>query len=360
MSRTDCKADNMLHGGEIYALGEIRQDFSVNINPFGVPEEVLQAIRAGLTNVKRYPDRACTVLREALSIRLGLPGENILFGNGASELIMLLVLALRPNKALLPVPSFSGYEHALRGAGVPIDYFMLTKTSGFRPDRGFLEALVHLNAGDMIFLCSPANPVGNTLSKAFLMELSEECRSRRIWLILDECFIGFLSDEDNRTMRQEALGNPYLFVLDAFTKRYACPGLRLGYLMGDAGKLEEISRLQPEWSVSALAQIAGTAALHTPMSYLEDARLLITTEREYLTKSLTGLGFIVYPGEANYMLFEATDAIKAEIFSALLNKGFLIRHCANYKGLDERFYRIAIKKHEENLQLITALQEILH
>ena len=160
-------------------------------------------------------------------------------------------------------------------------------------------------------------------------------------------------------MRQEAIGNPYLFVLDAFTKRYACPGLRLGYLMGDRERLTEIARLQPEWSVSALAQIAGTAALHAPVSYLEDARLLITTEREYLTKSLTDLGFIVYPGEANYMLFEATDAVRCEIFSALLKEGFLIRRCANYKGLDERFYRIAIKKHEENLQLVTALRKIL-
>ncbi len=213
------KAMDMLHGGEIYSLGEIRQDFSVNINPFGAPEAVLNAIKQGITNVKRYPDRNCSVLREALSLRLGLPGENILFGNGASELIMLSVLSLKPHKALLPVPSFSGYEHALKGAGVSIDHYMLTKTSGFSLDRGFLEVLPHLGEDDMIFLCSPANPVGNTIEKSLLMELAEECRSRKIWLFLDECFIGFLPDEELRTMRQEAISNPRLLVLDAFTKR---------------------------------------------------------------------------------------------------------------------------------------------
>ena len=358
----------MLHGGEIYhSDNKIIYDFSVNINPLGVPENVAEELRRAIALVGNYPDMGCGSLRAALSDRYGIDADHILCGNGASELIQLTAEAIRPKKFLLTAPSFSGYSKAGRVAGAEIVWHYLKKEENFALSEEYLSFLDDVSP-DMAILCSPSNPVGNCIEAGLLKRIIDLCNEKGIYLLLDRCFTGLATEEeagDDGYLINDA-GYPlcdgcfqrnndsYISVVDAFTKRYAIPGVRLGYFFSfNRSLLDRMKELQVEWSVSVLAQAAGVAALKTPDIYLRRAVEVIREERSYLERGLSDLGFRVYPGVANYIMFET----EREIFEPLLKKGFLIRNCENYVGLGHGFYRIAVKRHEENTELMKALRE---
>ena len=370
----------MLHGGEVYSGRTIEYDFSVNISPLGIPDRVYEKLRENLHLLTQYPDRECGDLRRALSAYTGVPAQQILCGNGASELIEAAVRALAPRSILLTAPSFSGYRHAAEGAGAEIRYHDLRREEDFVLTERYLEDLK--GKPDMAILCSPANPVGNLIDPALLMRIAEACGRQGTWLMVDECFLGFLESGEQRTMRRllvpgggeplvpgreepSVSGAERLLVLDAFTKRFAMPGVRLGYLMAqDPEILERIRAQQPEWSVSVPAQIAGIAALEADSTaagesgtggYLHRARRLIAGERKRMVKALEALGFHVFPGEANYIFFSS----EKELYEPLLSRGILIRRCGNYRGLGEGDYRAAVLRPEENDQLLRALEEVV-
>lgn len=348
----------MIHGGEIYGRPKIKYDFSVNINPLGIPEGVRGRLRDHFAMLEQYPDPNCGELRAALERSTGIPAGQILCGNGASELIEAAVRAVRPRRILLTAPSFSGYRHAAEGAGAEIRYHRLLREENFDLTQRYLEDLT--SGTDMAILCSPANPVGNLIDHALLMQIVEDCERRGIWLMVDECFLGFVTDGEERTMRRLLAADgeerpKRLMVLDAFTKRFAMPGIRLGYLMAqDPEILQKVHAQQPEWSVSVPAQIAGLAALETERAYMESARGLVISERRRMAQALSSLGFAVFPGEAGYLFFSS----ETELFEPLLSRGFLIRRCDNYEGLERGDYRIAVRRPEDNSRLLRALEEI--
>ena len=348
----------MIHGGEIYGRPEIKYDFSINVNPLGIPEGVRGRLRDHFAMLEQYPDPDCRELRGALEKSTGVPAGQILCGNGASELIEAAVRAIRPRSILLTAPSFAGYRHAAEGAGAEIRYHRLYREENLDLTQRYLDDLA--SCPDMAILCSPANPVGNLIDRALLMRIVQDCERRGIWLMVDECFLGFAADGEERTMRRLLAADgeerpKRLLVLDAFTKRFAMPGIRLGYLMAsDPGILQKIHAQQPEWSVSVPAQVAGLAALETEREYMERARGLVKSERTRMAQALKRLGCRVFPGEADFLFFSS----ETELFEPLLSRGFLIRRCDNYEGLKKGDYRIAVRRPEDNSRLLRALEEI--
>lgn len=362
----------MLHGGEIYNGIKVRYDFSVNINPLGIPETVFRSLRENLSFLTQYPDRECRILRQALEKYTGVPAQQILCGNGASELIEAAVRGLDVKRILLTAPSFSGYRHAAEAHGCKIIYHALYREENFALTKRYLQDLAQ--RPDMAILCSPSNPIGDRINPDLLLQIVEICEEQGTWLMVDECFLGFMPDEEERTMRRLLVGSDAsqrfqqiqrfqrlrrfqrLLVLDAFTKRFAMPGIRLGYLMAANPEiLADIHAQQPEWSVSLPAQIAGIAALESSAEYMERARLLIASERKKMTAALEKLGCKVFPGEANYIFFST----EKDIFEPLLQRGILIRRCDNYRGLQRGDYRAAVLRPEENDLLLGALAEIM-
>lgn len=346
----------MLHGGEACSGVKIQYDFSVNINPLGIPGNVTRRLTGSVSRLTQYPDRECRELRAALESYTGVPAAQILCGNGASELIEASVRALGARSLLLTAPSFSGYRHAAEACGTEIRWHELKREEDFALTSRYLEDLS--DRPDMAVLCSPANPVGNRIDPDLLIRIAQICGQQGTWLLVDECFIGFTPDEDKTTMRR-LLAVPgisrRLLVLDAFTKRFAMPGIRLGYLMAsDPEILSEIHAKQPEWSVSVPAQIAGAAAVETDCGYMQAARELIAAERAKMTAEMEKMGFRVYPGEANYIFF-STDT---ELFEPLLARGILIRRCGSYRGLRGSDYRAAVRRPEENAILLQAMKDI--
>ena len=138
------------HGGEVYDHPGVI-DFSANINPLGTPPAVLEAVAASLPFLSQYPDPYCRELTAAIAHYEGVPQSQILCGNGAAELIFSLCQALRPKKALVPVPSFSEYRSALEAVGCETVQYPLSREKGFLLDETFLPALEAFD-GELLML----------------------------------------------------------------------------------------------------------------------------------------------------------------------------------------------------------------
>ena len=340
------------HGGDIYSHSYL-SDYSANINPLGPPPGVLTAVKESAGMIANYPDVEQRELKKALSRKIGTKPEYLIFGNGAAELIFALALGLRPKRALLAAPGFAEYEEALLAAGCKVEYYPLLEEKNFVVQPDYLEYLS--SDVDMLFLCNPNNPTGSLTERKLLLKIAEKCRECQITMVVDECFNGFLDEPWEYTLKEWTDQYPNLFLLNAFTKIYAMPGLRLGYgICSDMQVLEQMCRVLQPWSVSLPAQRAGVAALKEEV-YVETARALIREEKYYLAKELQRLGFVVWNPAANYIFFKGPEGL----LKACQRKGYLIRDCANYRNLSAGYYRIAVRTREENAAFIIALKQIM-
>lgn len=341
------------HGGDLYGRPVVL-DFSANTNPLGTPDAVRQAVIGAVSRLDRYPDPYCRALVQAIARFEQVPEDYILCGCGAAELIFSYCMAVRPKHALELAPTFSEYSTALEAVGCQVDRYSLVSDNGFVLKESFLS---YLEAGewDALFLCNPNNPTGQIIERGLLEQIARLCHEKQMRLFLDECFLDLTDGGRVQSMKEYLNQFPGLFILKAFTKSYGMAGLRLGYcLTADPALLTAMSRAVQPWNVSIPAQAAGVAALGET-AFLEYTRQIIREEREWLRQQLSALGITVNPSCANYLLLYCSTPLQEK----LLERGILIRNCANYHSLDEGWYRIAVKTHKENQVLISALTEIL-
>lgn len=347
------KYEQYVHGGDIYR-NRVTLDFSANVNPFGTPEPVKAAICAAAEEISCYPDPYCTTLRRELADRFGVPEDAILCGNGAAELIFSFAAALRPKTALLPVPSFAEYETALRSVSVEPVFHSLLRENGFAVSEEILGAITENT--EALLLCSPNNPTGRSIEKKLLLAILDRCRKTGTWLFLDECFQDLCDEDKAFSLIGSLADNDRVLILRAFTKTYGMAGVRLGYAISkNRGLLDRMSETVQPWNVSTVAQKAGLAALGCS-GWAERARTLFRAEKAYLYQALDALGISVLPGDANFLLLSGVSTL----VEALLEKGILVRDCANYRGLKKGDVRIAVRTHAENAALIAAIAEALH
>lgn len=341
-----------VHGGNVYQY-EGCLDFSANCNPLGTPEGVIEAAVRSLARIKDYPQVGYEPLREALAEYEGVKTDQVICGNGAAELIFSLCRAIRPGHGMLAVPSFAEYEQALLSVDCQVEHVLLKKEEGFVLGEDFVQAL-HREL-DVVFLCNPNNPTGLLIDGERLKEILKICREFQILLVVDECFLDFVREPQAHTLKNVLEDFPNLFLLKAFTKRYAMAGLRLGYgLTANQELLREMELVTQPWNISSVAEAAGIAALKE-QAYVEEGRRLVFEERALLKKALEEMGLKVYPSQANYLFFEGPE----DFFEQAVREKILIRDCSNYQGLTRGFYRIAVKNHEENQALLQAFRRIL-
>ncbi|VYT75521.1 threonine-phosphate decarboxylase [Metakosakonia massiliensis] len=349
------------HGGNIREaaamLGieaENLLDFSANINPAGMPASLRQALGENFSVAERYPDPEYQQLHQTLAAHHHVPVEWLLAGNGETESIFALVNALAPRRAMLVTPGFAEYRRALSLAGCDIVDYALREEDGWQLTEAILDALT--GGVDCLFLCTPNNPTGLLPDEALLQAIAARCGQRGITLVLDEAFMDFLCDREGFIPHLAA--NPHVWVLRSLTKFYAIPGLRLGYLIGsDVSSVEKMRRAQMPWTINAFAALAGEVVLQDK-AYQQACWQWLRTEGPRLLAALQAMpGLRVWPGQANY-LFLRCDA-GFDLQQALLREHILIRSCANYPGLDDRYYRVAIRSAQENDRLIRALQAVL-
>lgn len=330
-------------------------DFSANINPLGVPGRLLEQIRARPELLMQYPDVEYQALHNAIADHHQVPVSWVQAGNGETELIFDLVNLLRPSRTLLVTPGFAEYGRALTIAGCDVVYYSLRESDGWCLDQGILEAL-HQGI-TCLFLCTPNNPTGLLPDEALLHRIADACQHLGITLVVDEAFLDFIPERQGFVPFLAQW--PHVWVLRSLTKFYAIPGLRLGYaLNSDAEKMAALRARRPPWSINAWAALAGEILL-TDRDYQDATYRWLAQEQAWLWSSMSDIpGITTWRPTANY-LFWRCDTAGEDIQQALLAKHILIRACANYPGLDSRYYRVAIKVRQDNQRLVTALRSIM-
>ena len=346
----------MAHGGDIYR-NKVNIDFSVNLNPLPVHEDILRAIRESERYSAAYPDLYQDELREALAHHTGMEKENVIAGNGASELIMATVRALNPKRALLIEPCYSGYRYALDS--IPecdMDEYLLAEANGFELTE---DVLSHITPGiDVLFLTDPWNPAGKNIDDQLLDMILKKASDEDVKVILDQSFILLSEKAYDRSVISELVGKyDNLIVIRSFTKFLGLPGIRMGYMISSAGNILRIRRCLPEWNISTQAEevmMAGIT-LAENKKYIDNVLKEIRTGREYLSEELRFMGFRVYDSDTAYILFRS----ERKLYDRLLENGILIRECSDYNGLGKGYYRTAVKDAGSNRLLVDSIKVFL-
>ncbi len=341
------------HGGNIYGIkkkapGRII-DFSANINPLGLPPEVKRAVCENFNRILHYPDPEAKGITGKISKSWKIKEENILVGNGSIELIYLITSCFKPKTTLIPAPTFSEYERAARTVKSKV------KLSRFKERDGFSLNISHISSSDMLFFCNPNNPTGNLILKTG--RISNKFPAKLV--VIDEAFMDFLPNQQDYTLIPQAIKSKKIIVLRTLTKFFALPGLRIGYLVAHRNIVNKLKQRQVPWSVNSFAQLAAELVL-TDKEYIKKTRQLVGKERAFLFTEIAGIKKLnPYPSEANFLLVKVNNAklTSSLLMRRLIRRGILIRDCANFRGLSNKFIRVAVRSRNENLKLIKALRE---
>lgn len=353
-----------LHGGNIYKFQREGKrdilDYSSNINPLGVPETLKEAIKNSFEVLERYPDINYVELRESIGRYNGVSKENIIVGNGATEVLFLYMKALSPKRALIVSPTFAEYERGLKNIDSEIEYFPLDeiREEGKNYFDLDIEKLKKEGAKfDLVVLCNPNNPTGNFIDVERIKDLNESLEKNGTRLFIDECFIEFMTNWQKKTSK--ILRNKNIFILRALTKYFALPGIRLGYgITYDMDIVKKIGDIREPWTVNAFADLAGKVILDDK-EYMEKTDKWIVEERKNFVEELKKIEEVeVFETYSNFILLKLKTLTSEEFVKRMLDRGILVRDAKNFKFLNEKYVRIAIKDVEKNRNFINKIKNI--
>lgn len=329
------------HGDDIYrSHTEVKANFSTNVWYQADTNAISRFLCGCLDSVFHYPEPDAGSLKCVIADYHGLQPENILVGNGATELFYLVAHAFAGGHTLLPVPSFTEYEDACNLYGHTLSFLSQGKADVFPAE------------GDLMFICNPNNPDGRIWSEKEIRTLLVSAPERV--LVVDESFIWFAPEI--RTAIPLLAEYPNLLVIRSMTKSYAIPGLRLGYMLGSVRLMERLSRFALPWSVNALAIEAGKYFLQHGDALLPDARMLLDRQKAFSARVAMIPGFRPQESHTSFFLTE-TDYDSAELKHFLLERfGLLIRDASNFRGLNNHYFRVNTLTDGNNRLLLHALE----
>ena len=357
-----------VHGGikesELRALGlraEDCLDFSASVSPLGPPAGVAAAIAS--VDLTAYPDPHCLALAEAIAAHHAADGattDNVIVGNGSTELIHLLTRAyLEPGpagagSALLLTPTYGEYDGAVRISGGRVRTLAATRAGdGFRWELGAATGMIAAERPALTFVCNPNNPTGALLERHELETLAAAAAGVGGLLVVDEAYINLSERWADADVIALAARHGAVVALRSMTKDYALTALRLGYAIAGAPVIERLAGLQPDWSVNGLAQAAGIVAL-ADAGYLARARAAVAASRRTVCEGLAAVGIRCYPAAANFVLASVGDA--AALRDRLARRGLFVRDCASF-GLPDCI-RIGLRPVADCRQLTDAIAQI--
>lgn len=352
------------HGGNIkgfaaqYGLDSEKViDFSASINPFGPPEWLRMVISSSISDLVNYPDPHCLTLKEKIAAKHGVGAQNICLGNGSSELLFHLPMAVNAKKALIPVPSYVDYQAACESAGLKLATVEIGISGNLDLDFGSLnEAISSLACENLLVIIgNPNNPTGRTVSSEELKRTA--LKFPEVFFLVDEAFGDFVPDF--KSLSFERLQN--VAVLKSFTKMFSVPGIRTGYLVADAAIVDALEKILPPWRIGGINIRVAEAAIDDEVFTRTSADRIAALRKDLIQRLTEFRCFSVVEGAANYLLVKIVSDFKSayKLEAQLANFGICIRVCDNFQGLGGNWFRIAVKGKEDNDYLIEALKRIV-
>ncbi|SDM99851.1 L-threonine O-3-phosphate decarboxylase [Fictibacillus solisalsi] len=335
-------------------LKENSLDFSVNVNPYPPLSCLKEDWDSLYEDILHYPHPSAAPFVQLAAKMAGLGSEQVLAGNGAAELIFLIAQAYRGANVLIIEPAFSEYREACEANGCRVESFITQEESKW--GISFVELEKCLEDKELCFLCHPNNPTGTALDSFQLERLLHLCSEKKVTLVVDEAFVHFMENPVTAVPLLAQHNN--LIILRSLTKMFHLPGLRLGYAMSSLDLILQMKKYQPPWSVNGPAQKIGMLCLEHEKLFAADSAEKTASERKRLFPALHRLGFEPSPSLVNFYLLREKGEEKDQmsLIKYLLSKRIIVRHTFNFKGLEGRFIRLAIRTAQENDVLLDTLE----
>ena len=329
-------------------------DFSSNVNPH-IISDLGKYVLEGLEKSRSYPDINYTNLRNNISDYIKVDSELIIPGNGATEIIYLLMKSIKRRLAILN-PTFSEYGRGAKLNNLEIIDFHLKEENNFSIDLDEIQK--NMDKFDSLFVCNPNNPNGKVKDLNELLDLMIENDKL---LIVDETFMEFVGEEEKYSLINKIEQTPNLFILKAVTKFFGMPGLRLGYgVTSNKQIINNIYEYKEPWTINSFAENLSNY-LFKDKEYINGSKDYYINERKFMLEELRKISRLkVYDTDTNFVLIKLDDdeanSLKLELFEKY---NILIRDASNFIGLDKSYIRVAIKSHNDNKVLIESLRKIL-
>ncbi|MBC7960680.1 MAG: threonine-phosphate decarboxylase [Vallitaleaceae bacterium] len=340
------------HGG-YFGNQKDMLDFSVNLNPLGFPEAARAFMLEELQRLEHYPEPHSIEARAAIAQKLLVHSDQIIMGNGATELIYLFARAVKAKKVMLLQPTFNEYERAFLQYGAQCIYHVLKPEDGFSLNLEHLQAEILENKPEVVVLCNPNNPTGSYIEKEQIQHILCTLSTYSGYLMVDESFYEF---EDQPTALS-LLTAKNLFLIRSMTKFYAIAGIRLGYGLGHTSLIQRLNTFKEPWTLNAFASHMVPYLLGDTDYYIQTCQWY-HEEKAYLRAHLKAISFLkVFATHANFFLCY-TALGSQELMNKLIEKGIYIRTCEDFCGLEKNYIRLALRSRQENDRLIQALNDI--
>lgn len=347
------------HGG--YWGNEAYIDYSVNIPPLAYEETFKRLLISEIDHLFNYPEINGASLCKSLAKQNQLAEGQIILGNGATELIYLYARTFKYENVMIIEPTFTEYRRAFDLTETTIHTFELDKENQFHLEAKSLVKAIKATQSDCLILCNPNNPTGQLYDLCDLEWVLNECPKLNI--LIDESFIEFVDKEyqlASANFMNVSHRMDRIMRLRSMTKIYAIPGLRLGYAIGGQEAIAKMMAFKEPWTINQMALAAGIHLVEES-SYDQVIYEWCQAERLYMKEALLKMKAIeVYEGQANFLLIKVEEALNPLFRKQLKADKIYLRTCVDFKGLNENYYRIALKQHEENAFLINKLKEILY
>lgn len=368
-SLTMIKSQDHFHGSDLEKIEQVygikKEDitsFSANVNPLGVSFLLKETLANHIDAITSYPDREYTSLRKCIAAYVDTDYQNIIVGNGSTELISLFIQIKRPKKALMIGPTYSEYEREVALGGGRSHYFRLKESNEFELNVAELEQELTKDV-DLLIICNPNNPTSSVIGREQMRQILDICKERGIYVMIDETYVEFTENMEELTSIPFTEFYNNLVILRGISKFFAAPGLRLGYaICGNEDFIREINKQKNPWTINSLAAIAGEI-MFQDTDYIKKTLDLIHTERMRITARLDTCSKLkYYTPHANFILIRILDnsITSHQLFEAAIKKGLMIRDCSSFPFLDNKYIRFCFmepKKNDELLDLIISMVE---
>lgn len=350
------------HGGNIYDFTKEQRDkildYSSNINPLNINPSIKKIILKNLDSMNRYPDIKYLELRKSIADFNGITYEKIVPGNGATEVLFLYCKSENFKRATIVTPTFGEYERALKNNSIKVDYSYLKEKNKFEIDiKQILEKDIFSDT-ELVVLCNPNNPTGRFIPLEQIKLLNDELKKKGIKLFIDECFIEFISGWREKSAVN--LQDENIFILRAFTKYFAIPGLRLGYGISFCkDKIDKILEIKEPWSINNFAEAVGREIIKDS-AFIEKTDKWIESQKKWFYECLTRVNHILpFKTETNFILIKLLNMTSKEFKKEMLKRDVLIRDASNFEGLDDSYIRVAVKTRKNNTKVLNTIMEVI-
>ncbi len=358
------KHSDHFHGSDLEKIEQIygikKKDiisFSANVNPLGVSPKLRETLAEHIDAITTYPDREYAALRRCMADYAHTEAENIIVGNGSTELISLFIQLEHPKKALIVGPTYSEYEREISLGGGTTLYYPLQENENFKLNVEDFTGRLNENI-DLVVICNPNNPTSSCITNKEMRRILDVCKQHDIFVMVDETYVEFADHME--TITSVPLTNYYnnIIILRGTSKFFAAPGLRLGYaITGNHDLIKAINTRKNPWTINSLAVIAGEI-MFRDTDYITRTKELIAGERNRIYRQLSKLPDLkVYPPSGNFMLVRLLkeDITSQDMFDTAIKKGMMIRDCSTFPFLDNKYIRFCFMNPQDNDRLINCL-----